>query len=55
MPLHISLFLETSPAPVKFALNLLGKCSSDVRLPLVSITEKTAKKIEAAMKSAGLI
>ena len=55
MPLHISLFLETSPAPVKFALKLLEKCSSDVRLPLVPLSEKTEKKIEAAMKSAGLI
>ncbi len=27
MPLHIALFLETSPTPVKFALSLLGKCS----------------------------
>ncbi|PPR78628.1 MAG: 4-hydroxy-tetrahydrodipicolinate synthase [Alphaproteobacteria bacterium MarineAlpha2_Bin1] len=55
MPLHISLFLETSPTPVKFALSLLGKCSSEVRLPLVPLNEKTEKKIEAAMKSAGLI
>ncbi|MBL42214.1 MAG: 4-hydroxy-tetrahydrodipicolinate synthase [Rhodospirillaceae bacterium] len=55
MPLHIALFLETSPTPVKFALSLLGKCSSEVRLPLVSLNETTEKKIEAAMKSAGLI
>ncbi len=55
MPLHISLFLETSPTPVKYALSLLGKCSPDVRLPLVQLNDKTEKKIEAAMKSAGLI
>ena len=55
MPLHIALFLETSPTPVKFALSLLSKCSSEVRLPLVSLNETTEKKIEAAMKSAGLI
>ncbi len=55
MPLHISLFLETSPTPVKYALKLLGKCSSDVRLPLVGLSEKTESKIEVAMKSAGLI
>ena len=27
MPLHIDLFIETSPAPVKYALSLLGKCA----------------------------
>ena len=26
-PLHINLFVETSPAPVKYALSLLGKCA----------------------------
>ena len=55
MPLHISLFLETSPTPVKFALSLLGKSSEDVRLPLVKLNDKTKQKIEAAMRSAGLI
>ena len=55
MPLHISLFLETSPSPVKFALSLLGKSSEDVRLPLVKLNDKTKQKIEAAMRSAGLI
>src|SRR6202051_3977630 len=26
-PLHINLFVETSPAPIKYALSLLGKCA----------------------------
>ena len=34
-PLHDALFCETSPAPVKYAVSLLGKASPDVRLPLV--------------------
>ena len=28
-PLHINLFVETSPAPVKYAMSLIGKCSED--------------------------
>ena len=28
-PLHINLFVETSPAPVKYAMSLIGKCSDD--------------------------
>src|SRR6201991_4114902 len=34
-PLHINIFCETSPAPIKYAMSLIGKCSDDVRLPMV--------------------
>ena len=34
-PLHINLFIETSPAPAKYALSLLGKCTNALRLPMV--------------------
>ena len=55
MPLHTALFLETSPAPIKYAVSLLGKCSDEMRLPMVTLQEKTKKKIEVAMESAGLL
>ena len=34
IPLHDALFAETSPAPVKYAASLLGRCRPEVRLPL---------------------
>ncbi len=34
-----ALFLETSPAPAKYALARLGKCRAELRLPLVEIGE----------------
>jgi len=55
MPLHKSLFIESSPSPVKYAASLLNLCSDDVRLPLVKITEKTKKEVKSAMKHANLI
>jgi len=55
MPLHEALFVETSPAPVKFAGSLLAKCRSDCRLPLAPITEATRERVSAAMRGAGLI
>jgi 4-hydroxy-tetrahydrodipicolinate synthase len=55
MPLHDALFAETSPAPAKFALSLLGICANELRLPLVPVTEVTEKKVRAAMQHAGLI
>jgi 4-hydroxy-tetrahydrodipicolinate synthase len=55
MPLHDALFAETSPAPVKYAASLLGLCSDDVRLPLVSPGEATKTRVRQAMEHAGLI
>src|SRR5215210_3956910 len=37
MPLHSNLFIETNPAPAKYALSVLGKCSDTVRLPMVTL------------------
>src|SRR5918996_645725 len=54
-PLHRALFLETSPAPAKYALARLGKCAPDVRLPLIAPKASTKEKVDAAMVKAGLI
>jgi 4-hydroxy-tetrahydrodipicolinate synthase len=55
MPLHTALFIETNPAPTKYALSLLGKCAETVRLPMVMVAEKTRAAVRAAMVHAGLI
>lgn len=54
MPLHLALFVETSPAPVKYAASLLGLCTAEVRLPLCEIQDATKAKVREAMVSAGL-
>ena len=55
MPLHTALFIETNPAPAKYALSVLGKCAETVRLPMVPVTEKTRAAVREAMVHAGLI
>jgi 4-hydroxy-tetrahydrodipicolinate synthase len=55
MPLHDALFIETSPAPVKYAASLLGRCSPEVRLPLWETTPATQEKVRDAMRGAGLL
>ncbi len=55
MPLHMALFIETSPAPVKYALSLIGKCADTVRLPMVPLADKTRAAVREAMVHAGLI
>src|SRR5476649_330934 len=54
-PLHINLFVETSPAPVKYAMSLIGKCSDEVRLPMVPASENARTAVREAMVHAGLI
>jgi len=40
LPLMRCMFLETNPIPVKAAMEMLGYCSSHVRLPLVPLSEE---------------
>jgi 4-hydroxy-tetrahydrodipicolinate synthase len=47
------LFAEPSPAPAKAALALLGRCTPDVRLPLVPASEKLTEQLRAELKAIG--
>jgi 4-hydroxy-tetrahydrodipicolinate synthase len=55
MPLHHALFIETNPAPAKYALSVLGRCADTVRLPMVTLAENTKAAVRAAMVHAGLL
>ncbi|MFZ0395345.1 MAG: 4-hydroxy-tetrahydrodipicolinate synthase, partial [Terracidiphilus sp.] len=48
-------FWESNPAPVKTVLNLMGKCSDAVRLPLVPPTAATRAKLERLAGELGLL
>jgi 4-hydroxy-tetrahydrodipicolinate synthase len=54
-PLHADLFCEANPGPVKYGASLLGKCTEELRLPLVPITQESREKVERAMRHAGLL
>ena len=54
-PLHKSLFIESNPAPVKYAAKLLGLCDDKIRLPLVNIKKETQEEVKKALSSAKLI
>lgn len=49
------LFAEPSPAPTKAALSLLGRCTVDVRLPLVPVTPKLVEELRTEMRAQGLL
>ena len=56
MPLHDALFVETNPAPVKYAAWRIGMIESpECRLPLAPLTEATKKIVDAALAHAGLL
>ncbi len=53
--LHKALFLDSSPAPTKFALAQLGLSTEDVRLPITTCSEAVRPAILEAMREAGLV
>ena len=55
MALHDGLFCEASPAPVKYAAERLRLCKSELRLPLVSVSDEAKKIIDKALDLAGLV
>ena len=52
-----SLFVETNPVPVKYALSLLyaKRISEEVRLPLCELTESSKRCIRDTLQSSGLL
>jgi 4-hydroxy-tetrahydrodipicolinate synthase len=45
-----ALFVETSPAPVKYVMSKLGLCKNVLRLPLVKATSKAEELLDKEMK-----
>ncbi len=53
-PLFKELFVESNPAPTKYALSLLGQMHPEVRLPLAPLADSSRARVEAAMRQTGL-
>ena len=47
LPIIRALFVETNPAPVKYAMSLRGLCSPEVRLPLDEPRESTKETLNS--------
>ena len=54
-PLNRALFLESSPAPVKYAAAKLGRSTAEMRLPLVEVTDETKEAVDAALRHAAIL
>lgn len=55
MPLHIALFVEPSPGPVKYAASKVAGINDATRLPLAPISDATKAQVDDALRHAGLL
>ncbi|MEE4254433.1 MAG: 4-hydroxy-tetrahydrodipicolinate synthase [Desulfuromusa sp.] len=55
LDVHQTMFIESNPVPVKTAAALMGKCRTDVRLPLVAMQNNTLEKLQAVLRKHKLI
>ena len=53
-PLHKALFVETSPIPVKWALQEMGLIDGGIRLPLTPLAETCHERVRAALRESGV-
>ena len=53
--LHSSLFIQSNPIPVKWAVAEMGLMGNGIRLPLTWLTEDCFDAVRAAMRQAGII
>ena len=50
-----ALFIETSPVPIKTAMNLLGMNVGECRMPLINMEEKNLSYLKKALTAYGLL
>jgi 4-hydroxy-tetrahydrodipicolinate synthase len=50
-----TLFIETSPIPVKTAMKHMGLINGDLRLPLCEMSAASDEKLKACLKEYGLL
>lgn len=55
MPLYHACFVESNPIPAKAALSIMGLCSDEMRLPLLSATEGTRTLLADVLRKLELL
>ncbi len=55
LSVHDAMFVETNPIPATWGVHLLGRCREEIRLPMTTPSPQARKRIETAMREAGLL
>jgi 4-hydroxy-tetrahydrodipicolinate synthase len=53
-PLHKSMFLESNPIPVKWAMSRMGLIANGIRLPMTNLAPQYHSQVEASVRAAGI-
>jgi len=53
LSVHFNLFVESNPAPVKWALAKAGRMGGGIRLPLVPLSKQNEAIVQSALQEAG--
>ena len=53
--LHMAMFSETNPIPIKYAASLMGLCRDEIRLPLCEPSDSAKVRIRKEMVAFGLM
>lgn len=54
IPLHMKLFVEANPIPLKWAMTQMGLIPAGIRLPLTPLSESYHDTVRAALKDSGV-
>jgi len=55
LPVIKAMFIDTNPIPVKTAAEMMGLCSSEMRLPLCEMSEAKQKILKDILKNYGIL
>jgi 4-hydroxy-tetrahydrodipicolinate synthase len=55
IPLHMKLFVEANPIPVKWALQQMGRMPGGIRLPLTPLSEGLHPVVREALRASGVL
>ena len=55
LPLMRAMFIETNPAPIKYAMTSLGLCGGELRLPLFEISSSNKRIIDIELHRFGFV
>ncbi|HET9784012.1 MAG TPA: 4-hydroxy-tetrahydrodipicolinate synthase [Terriglobales bacterium] len=55
LPFMEAIFMESSPAPIKYVLSRMGMCQQAYRLPMVPVQPASREKLDAVMRACGLL
>jgi 4-hydroxy-tetrahydrodipicolinate synthase len=55
LPLHLKLFVEANPIPVKYALAKMNKMGGAIRLPMTQLSTAQRAVVDTALSDAGVI